>query len=127
MSLQIEKEKRQLQMTLKTTKDNLATKEEELSDLREELSTVKDSSKEREKALKQKLKEMTLEKDRLTGLEVSSSELGGADTDWSRTNWKPSEALQGSGLLRVLLLKTRQSLLRRKTRSRAWRPSPWHP
>jgi len=59
-----------LQVALKATKSELATKTEELGDAQEELSNLKESSKEREKALKQKLKEVTLEKDRLAGLEV---------------------------------------------------------
>lgn len=60
-----------MQTALKTAKADLAKKTEELGDAQEELATLQESSKEREKALKQKLKDMTLEKDRLAGLEVS--------------------------------------------------------
>ena len=59
-----------MQVALKAAKSELATKAEELGDAQEELSNLKESSKEREKTLKQKLKEVTLEKDRLAGLEV---------------------------------------------------------
>lgn len=67
----MDKEKRQLQAVLKAAKADLATKVEELADAQEELANQKESSREREKTLKQKLKEVTLEKDRLAGLEVS--------------------------------------------------------
>lgn len=60
-----------MQVALKSAKSELAVKTEELGDLQEELANVKESSKEREKTLKQKLKEVTLEKDRLAGLKVS--------------------------------------------------------
>ena len=60
-----------MQVALKAAKSELATKTEELGDAQEELANLKESSKEREKTLKQKLKEVTLEKDRLAGLEVS--------------------------------------------------------
>lgn len=72
---QADKEKKQLQASLKAVKADLAKKEEELNDLQEELSNAKESSKEREKTLKQKLKEVTLEKDRLIGLEVSEARM----------------------------------------------------
>lgn len=61
-----------MQTALKAAKSELATKTEELGDAQEELTNYKESSKEREKTLKQKLKEVTLEKDRLAGLEVST-------------------------------------------------------
>lgn len=68
--MQSDKEKRQLQIALKAAKSELATKTEELADAQEELANVKESNKEREKILKQKLKDVMLEKDRLAGLEV---------------------------------------------------------
>lgn len=70
LTMQADKEKRQLQVALKAAKSDLATKTDDLGDLQEELTNFKESSKEREKTLKQKLKEVTLEKDRLAGLEV---------------------------------------------------------
>jgi len=77
-----------LQTALKAAKSELATKTEELADAQEELANYKESSQEREKTLKQKLKEVTLEKDRLAGLEVSiiSQDLRTSLTD--RTNSK---------------------------------------
>ena len=64
-----------MQVALKAAKSELATKTEKLGDAQEELANLKESSKEREKTLKQKLKEVTLEKDRLAGLEVSYSSI----------------------------------------------------
>ena len=61
-----------MQAALKAAKSELATKTEELADAQEELANYKESSQEREKTLKQKFKEVTLEKDRLAGLEVST-------------------------------------------------------
>lgn len=96
---QADKEKRELQASLKATKADLAKKEQELVDVQEELSLLQDSSKEREKALKQKLKEVTLEKDRLAGLEVRHHSSVLTITDWFRTSWRPSEAPHESGPL----------------------------
>lgn len=62
-----DQEKRELQKSLRETKTALERKTDELSDLQEELQL----SKEREKALKTKVKDAALERARLVGVEVS--------------------------------------------------------
>lgn len=65
------KEKKELQTALRTAKTELHKKKDELVDLQEELESIKVASKEREKALKAKLKENNEERQRLVGVEVS--------------------------------------------------------
>lgn len=53
---QSDKEKKDLQIQLRSTKADLQRKADELADLQEEMSALKEASKEREKALKAKIK-----------------------------------------------------------------------
>jgi hypothetical protein len=62
-----------LRTALRNAKNELQRKSEELVDVQEELSGLKEISKEREKALKGKLRDATAERDRLIGIEVGSS------------------------------------------------------
>lgn len=53
---QSDKEKKDLQIQLRSTKADLQRKADELADLQEEMSALKEASREREKALKAKIK-----------------------------------------------------------------------
>ncbi|KAK1927426.1 hypothetical protein DB88DRAFT_477989 [Papiliotrema laurentii] len=64
-----DKEKRELQKSLRETKASLEKKTEEVEDLQEELANLKEASKQREQALKVKVKEAATERDRLLGVE----------------------------------------------------------
>jgi hypothetical protein len=60
------------------------------------LANLKESSKEREKTLKQKLKEVTIEKDRLAGLEVSHT----ANADFGADKQDELDAMKTSARMR---------------------------
>ncbi|WVO13243.1 hypothetical protein L204_100856 [Cryptococcus depauperatus] len=63
------KEKKELQTQLRAMKTELERKREEVEELKEELEEEKSSSKEREKVLKIKLREIHAEKERFLGME----------------------------------------------------------
>lgn len=67
----MDKEKRELQSALRTARNEVQGKIDELADLQEELATFRESSREREKALKAKHRAAVEEKDRLASIEVS--------------------------------------------------------
>lgn len=67
---QVDKEKRELQTSLRSAKVELQKKSDELVDVQEELATLKETSKEREKVLKAKYRAANDERERLAGMEV---------------------------------------------------------
>ncbi|EIW66816.1 hypothetical protein M231_01417 [Tremella mesenterica] len=64
-----DKERRDLQLQLRKAQTELQRKAEEVQDVQDELATLRESAREREKALKTKLKEALEEKARLAGVE----------------------------------------------------------
>jgi len=74
-SFQAKKETIELKNALRNAKSDLQRKNEELADIQEELASLKETSKEREKALKIKLRDAAAERDKLIGIEVCSSYL----------------------------------------------------
>lgn len=60
-----------MQKAVRDAKAEVSQYKQELSDVREELEGLKETSKERERALKMKVKEAVAERDKLIGVEVS--------------------------------------------------------
>ena len=60
-----------MQKALRDAKAEASKYKQDLGDLRDELDGLKETSKERERALKMKVREAAAERDRLVGIEVS--------------------------------------------------------